>query len=317
MKILFISLLFISAFLNASVIKPFLEIKVKGSAQDIVLDKDDIIIVTDGGYLIRYDTQNKKILKEIHLPQIKDFMGDNIDAKIFSVDYLDGRYIFLSDSGIGGYSNLWVHENNKTKRVIDPSYKGAIIKAKFIDKDHVLLGFLSNEAALFDLKNRKELYRVQLNPSKFSDFDLSDDKTKAAFGCESGVITIIDTKTGKVLKELKGINKDNVYKVSFVKNIVTGAGQDRRGSIYDVNSGRGDFIEGNFLIYATGISPSGKRVAFAMDENNDISVYDLSTKSKLFTLKGQKSTLNSIVFKDEDTIFSASDDDTVMMWKLK
>jgi WD40 repeat protein len=58
-------------------------------------------------------------------------------------------------------------------------------------------------------------------------------------------------------------------------------------------------------------------VAFAIDEQNNIAVYKTSTLSKQYLLKGQKSTLNAIVFIDEDTIVSASDDNTVMLWKLK
>jgi WD40 repeat protein len=317
MKKILITFLILINTLLASIITPALEIKVKGNAQDIILEKDDLIIATDAGKVFRYDVKNKKFIKEISIPTIKDFMGDVIPAKIFSVDFVDGRYMFLSDSGVGGYSNLWIHEDNKTKQIIDPSYKGAIIKARLIDKDHALLGFLGNEASLYDLKNKKELYRFQLSPSKFSDFALNEDKTKAAYGCESGVITVIDVKKGKKIKDLKGINKDNVYKVAFKKDIITGAGQDRRGSFYDLKSGKGSYFEGNFLIYATALSPSAKRVAFAMDENNNITIYNLAKKAKIATLKGQKSTLNSIIFKDEDTIFSASDDDTVMMWKLK
>jgi WD40 repeat protein len=301
----------------ATIIKPNMQIKVEGNAQDIILQNDDLIIATDAGVVIRYDVNDKKVVKKIKIPTIKDFMGDTINAKIFSVDYIDGRYMFLSDSGQGGYSNLWIHENNQTTKIISHEYKGAIIKARLIDKDHVLLGFLGNEAVLYDLKNKKNIYKTQLDPSKFSDFALNEDKTKAAYGCESGAITVIDVKTGKVLKKLEGINKDNVYKVAFNKDIITGAGQDRRGSFYDLRSGKGDFFEGSFLIYATALSPSSKKAAFAMDENNDITIYDLSTKTELNKLHGQKSTLNSIIFKDEDTIFSASDDDTVMMWKLK
>jgi WD40 repeat protein len=315
-KSLLLSFLTLSL-LSASVIKPTIEIKIDGNAKDIIQKGDNLYIASDGGKVLTYDIEKQKIVKEISIPTIKDFMGDVIPAKIFSVDFMDGRYMFLSDSGQGGYSNLWIHEDNKTKKIITPKYKGAIIKARLIDKTHALLGFLGDEAALYDLESKKTIYRVQLDPSKFSDFALNEDKTKAAYGCESGAITVIDVKSGKVIKKLKGINKDNVYKVAFKKGVITGAGQDRRGSFYDLSSGKGDFFEGSFLIYATALSPSAKRAAFAMDENNDITVYDLSTKAKVATLKGQKSTLNSIIFKDEDTIFSASDDDTVMMWKLK
>jgi WD40 repeat protein len=263
-----------------------------------------------------YDYVQKKFLKEVTIPTIKDFMGDVIPASIFSVDYIDGKYLLLSDSGIGGYSNLWIHENNETKQLITPDDKKPLIKARFVDSDHILLGYLSDEAALYDLKTKKELYRVQLSESKFSDFALNEDKSMAAFSCESGVISVINTKSGKIFRVLEGINKDNVYKVDFKKDIVSGAGQDRRGSLYNIRTGKGDFIEGHFLIYATGLSPSAKKVAFAMDEQNNISIYRVSDKSKIALLKGQKSTLNVIVFKDETTLFSASDDNTIMMWKL-
>lgn len=71
------------------------------------------------------------------------------------------------------------------------------------------------------------------------------------------------------------------------------------------------------IIYSTGLSPSGKKVVFAMDEQDDISVYDTSTKSKLAILKGQKSTLNNIIFIDENRLFSSSEDNVVLMWKIK
>ena len=124
-------------------------------------------------------------------------------------------------------------------------------------------------------------------------------------------------KSGKVLKELEGQNVDNVYKVDFKSGMVSAAGQDRRGALYDAKSGKGSYIEGEFLIYATALSPSASKVAFAMDEKNNISIYSTSNKSKMALLKGQKSTLNVVIFKDENVLFSASDDNTIMVWNLE
>ncbi len=317
MKFLFLLLVAVSAALCIETLTPALEIEVDGIAKDMVLRGDRLLIGEDSGRMQVYDYEAKRFLKEVTIPKIKDFMGDTIPAAVFSVDYMEGRYLLLSDSGLGGYSNLWIHENNETKQLISPEDKKPLIKARFVDRDHILLGYLSNEAALYDLKAKKELYRVQLSESKFSDFALNDDRSMAAFSCESGVITVITTKDGKTYRVLEGINRDNVYKVDFKKDIVYGAGQDRRGSIYNIRTGKGDFIEGHFLIYATGLSPDAKRVAFAMDEQNNISIYRTGDKVQIALLKGQKSTLNAIVFKDARTLFSASDDNTVMMWKLK
>jgi WD40 repeat protein len=318
MKKIFIVLFFSIALLQgASLLSPVLEIGVNGTTKDMVLRGNDLLIGTDNGVLQVYDYKSKVFTKTITLPEVQDFMGDMIAPRVYSIDEIDGRYLLLSDSGKGGYANLWIHENDVTTQLISSVDKKAAIKARFINKEQILLGYLSNEAALFDIKSKKELYRIQLSESKFSDFALNEAKTQAVYSCESGVLNIIDTAIGKVIKVLKGLNVDNVYKVDFKQGIVSAAGQDRRASVYDALTGKGEYIEASFLIYATGLSPSAKRVAFAMDEKNNISIYRRSTKEKIAELQGQKSTLNNIIFKDENTLFSSSDDSTVMMWNLK
>jgi WD40 repeat protein len=297
-------------------ITPTSTIEINGTVKDMVLNGDNLVVATDNGHIEVYDTLKKEKIKQINIPNVKDFMGDEIPARVLSTDTIEGRYLLLSDSGKGGYSNLFVYESNLTQ-ILSPSDKEAIIKARFIDKNHVLLGYLSNEVALLDLTTKKEKYRVQLSESKFSDFALNEDRSQVVFSCESGVLNLVDVKTGKVLKKLKSQNVDNVYRVDFKKDTISGAGQDRRGSLYEVSSGKGTYIAGDFLIYATALSPSAKKVAFSMDEKNNISIYNRTSSSKIALLKGQKSTLSVIIFKDENRLFSASDDSTIMVWNLK
>ena len=298
------------------VLPPVGEIAVNGTTKDMVLRGNELIIGTDNGVLQVYNSKTKIFTNTITLPKVKDFLGDMIPARVYSVDKIEERYLMISDSGKGGYANVWIHENNVTTQLLSHSDKLAAVKARFVSKEHVLLGLLSNEAVLFDIENKKELFRVQLSESKFSDFALNEAKTQAVFACESGVLNVIDTKIGKLLKVLKSVNVDNVYKVDFKQGIISGAGQDRRGALYDVAMGTGTYIAGSFLIYATGLSPSAKKVAFAMDEKNNISIYSRSTKSKIVELQGQKSTLNTILFKDENIVFSSSDDSSIMIWNL-
>ena len=306
------------ALMQAAVtLQPVEQIVVEGSAKDMVVENAILYIGTDKGKMQSYDLKQQKFIGAVKFPDIKDFMGDTIPTRVSSLDAMDGRLVMLTDSGIGGYANIWLYENNQSRLLITHKDKRAIVKVRFVDRTHLLFGYLSNEAALFDIQTKKERYRVQLTESKFSDFALNNDRSKAAFGCESGVITVIDTRTGKTIKELQGINKDNTYKVDFKNGTVSAAGQDRIGAVYDLAGGKGEGIKAGFLIYATGLSPSAKRVAFAIDEENDIAVYKRSTLSKQYLLRGQKSTLNSILFINEDTIVSASDDNTVMLWKLK
>lgn len=316
-KILFLYLMSALFLYAVPSVTPLMQIETNGTVKDMVLHDTTLLIATDNGMVQVYDYEQHAFIKNITLPKVKDFAGDTVPARVFSVDKIAQKYLLLSDSGKGGYVNLWISENNKTKQVLRATDKIAAIKARFINKEHILLGLLSNEAVLYDTSKKKELFRVQLSESKFSDFALNESKTQAVFACESGVLNVIDTKTGNILKVLKGMNVDNVYKVDFKQGIVSAAGQDRRGALYDVSTGKGTYIEGHFLIYATAMSPSAKKVAFTMDEQNNITVYNRATKSKIAVLKGQKSTLNTILFKDENILFSSSDDNRVMMWMLK
>ena len=292
-------------------------IEINGTSKDMVLYANHLVIATDMGHIEVHDIVKKQKIKEISLPDVKDFMGDMMPARVMSTDVINDTYLLLSDSGKGGYANLFIHKDKKTELLIDHTAKKPVVKARFIDETHILLGYLGNEVSLFDTKSKTELYKVQLSESKFSDFALNEDKSQVVFSCESGILSVVDVKSGKVLNALQGQNVDNVYKVDFKGGKVSAAGQDRRGALYDAKSGKGSYIEGSFLIYGTALSPSSKKVAFAMDEENNISVYNTSSKSKIALLKGQKSTLNVIIFKDENILFSASDDNTIMVWDLK
>jgi len=317
MKRLLLIFTILTTIVIAKDIAPFLKIDVGAIAKDIALGaKDELVIGTAASELKVYNYRDKKFIKSIKVPKIKDFMGDIIDTRISSVDYFNGKYLLLSDSGIGGYSDLRIDENNQTKDIFTEKDKLPLVKAKFIDDTHILLGFLSNEVALYDYKAKKFVYRKQLSESKFSDFALNLNRDLAAFACESGEITVLEPKSGKVIKVLRGINLDNVYKVDIKKDTVVGAGQDRRASWYNIKTGKGDYIQAKFLIYATALSPDASKAAFALDENSNITIVNLSTKSKTAILKGQQSTLNTIIFKDNNTLFSASDDNSVIMWKL-
>jgi len=316
MKIFF-TLVFMSLSLHATpILTPTWQLDVNASVKDMVLHDNTLVIGTDNGTLKVYDLKAKEFSKIISLPKVKDFVGDLMPPKVFSVDTVDNTYVLLSDSGEGGYVNVWIDENNKTTQIISAKDKKVIVKVRFVDTTHLLFGYLSNEVALYDIKSHKELYRVQLSESKFSDFALNETKEQVVFACESGVLNVVDVATGKIVQVLKGQNLDNVHMVDFKQETVSAAGQDRRGAMYDVTTGKGSYIASDFFIYATGLSPSTNIVAFTMNEDNIITVFNRNSKSKIAELKGQHSTLNSIQFQNEHTIFASSNNSIVMMWKI-
>ena len=317
MKVLLSMLLLALSLHAAPVLTPTWQLDINASVKDMILHNGTLVIGTDNGTLEVYNLKEKQFTKTISLPSVKDFMGDLMPPKVFSVDTTDSKYVLLSDSGEGGYVNVWVNIEDKTTQIISAKDKKVIVKVRFVDSAHLLFGYLSNEVGLYDLTKNKELYKVQLSESKFSDFALNESKKQAVFACESGVLNVIDTQTGKIVKVLKGQNLDNVHMVGFRHEVVTTAGQDRRAAIYNVPTTKGTYISSDFFIYATGISPSANRIAFSMHEDNTITVYNRNTKSKIVELKGQNSTLNSILFEDENTVFASSNNSIIMKWEIK
>lgn len=290
-------------------------IQAGGNVQQIALVDGKIIAGTSVGTLEMYKLSDATKLSTITFPNIKDFTGDEVAPKIFSVDMIDNTLLAVVQASSGA-RELYLVEEGKPKVLIDAHANLFISKAKFVDKNRILVALLSNELLLWDVKNKKEIYRIQPNPSHFSDFALNETKTMVASSCESGEITLFEALSGKIIKVLKGGNVDNVYKVDFKKDVVLCAGQDRRGIVYNVQNGSYERFDGSFLIYAGALSPSLKWGAFAFNEQNDIVLFDLVTKSKAHTLKGQRSTLNTIVFASEKELVSSSDDQFIMIWRL-
>ncbi len=311
-----VAFLFVASCLFA--LSPTKVIKADGNVIDIIYENSHIFVGTDNGHIEIYDINSSKLKEKIAFTKIKDFSGELINPKIFSIDKIKNEELFLAVvQGESFYRKLFLIKNSKPIELIELDKKLMIKKAKFIDKEHILIALISNEIILFNVQNKKFIYKKQLSQSQFSDFSLTFDKDKAALSEESGVVNILNTKNGKIITKLEDGNVDNIYKIDFKNGKVLTAGQDRRAILYDVKSKQHERYNASFLIYACALSKSAKYGAFAINQDNDIAVFNFQTKEKIATLKGQKSTLNSIVFIDDTHLVSGSDDKYIMIWSLK
>ena len=314
MKLFLFLSLFTSVLLSAALV-PERTIETAGTVQHIALVEGKIIAGTSAGTLEVYQLSDATKLSQTKFSNIKDFTGDEVAPKVFSVDML-GNTLLAVVQASNGARELYLVEEGKPKVLIDATANLFISKAQFVDKKHILVALLSNEIFLWDIQTKKEIYRIQPSSSHFSDFALNETKSRVASACESGEITLFDVLSGKITQVLKGGNVDNVYTVDFKKDKVLCAGQDRRGIVYTLQNSTYERFDGSFLIYAGALSPSVTLGAFAFNEQNDIVVFDLATKAKVHTLKGQKSTLNTIIFATEKELVSSSDDQFIMIWRI-
>ena len=309
---LFLSLFFLSLSLFA--LEPTKTYKADGTVVDMKIDNNLLYVATDAGSVDIFDIKTTKKVKKIEVEKIKDFVGDEVDSKVYSVDVLDKSILVLSQTS-GGFRRVDIHVNGKRERVIDAKDYMAIAKAKFLDKNTIILALLSNEIISFDITTKQKNWIFQASGGKFSNFVLDEKREKIVIADESGDLKIHSTKDGKFIKELSGKNLDNVYQVDMKNGVIATAGQDRRVVIYKPFSAY--YKISPFLIYGVGLSPSGKRVAYSSDENNNVTIFDTTTKEDLVQLTGNKMILTGIVFLNENELFVSSDDSVINFYKVK
>ena len=261
------------------------------------------------------------------LPLVKDYFDNDFAPRVFDITTFDGKTLFvLSEASRGGKQILKISAMQEAEVIYQTTTSPKRIIA--FDKDKLVVGFLSNEIGLFDIKNANFIYMSHPSLAGFSDlcvnapFIFSTD--------ESGIVNVLNVSNGELLARLENINKDTNYQIASARDKILTAGADRQMGVYTFSTQpqnstqKAQFslknaasIKSHFLIYAVGISPQANFGAFSKNEQNDIGVIHLPTMREIYTLKGTTSLINSIIFYDEKTIISGSDDKSMIIWQLK
>lgn len=310
----FIFLIFLICSLNATELTPNSKLVADGGVTDLVINNSKIYVGTTASSVIIFDLKTLKFENRITLPKIKDFMGDIVNSKVYSIDVLNNKVLILSQGENGG-RKLDIYENGKLTNIISDKKRAFIARAKFIDENRVIFSLLSNQLFLYDLKKGKNIYSKQISQSRFSYFSLDENKSKILIADESGNLKLFDVNSGKLLKEFKNQNLDNVFQVDFKNNKIITAGQDRRAVFYSTYNTY--YKESNFLIYSCALNKDATLGAYSSNENNDVTIFDTTSQKNLWKLTGNKMTLSKILFINDNEILVGSDDKNINYYKLK
>lgn len=298
--------------LNAAT-PPSAVIKTDALISDMVVSEGKIYAATDGEGVNIFDLNSFKKLSTLHIPNIKKSTGESYSPKIFSVDHYKNSTVLVSESG-SDFRNVYLVRDGKTVKIIDNGRGLLIRKIRFVDENRLILGLSGDTVVLMDIAKNTLVYQIQAGGGVFRDLALSPSKSLVAVADESGEITMLDVKSGRHVKTLRGINVDNINRIDYKQNIILSAGQDRRVGVY--RAGESYFIETEFFVYAVGLSPSAMRGVYTDGTENELQVFDTATKAKTSRLRGGEVIFDTLIFLDEHRLIGAGEENKIYYWRI-
>jgi len=315
MKI-FISLLFFLFVINifAKDIAPYKYINASDAVSDFVKADNTIIVGTREGIIDIYDFKKEKIIDKIVLEKQTSILGDEVGVLIMSVDYLDGTLVFLTRK-LDTLGELYIYKDKKLVKLIETSQHITLQKVKFVDLQRVIINTMGNELILFDIKEKKFLYRKQLNMASFSDFALSEDKKYLFSADETPLVNKIEVKSGKIVETYEKANKRDISSIDYKNGMLLSGSKDQQLALYKTPD-QYKTSKGDFFINSVALNPDASKAAFTKNERDEISVIDTQTLKETHLLRGHKTTIIKLDFFAPNELISADKANRLIFWKF-
>ncbi|EDP6892779.1 WD40 repeat domain-containing protein [Campylobacter lari] len=287
------------------------ELKLDSNLNALKLADNSLLIGLDNGEIKQYFLKDKKMQKITQLDKIKNFYEENLSPRIYSIDYLNGAILILSEGDFGS-KKLYVYKN-KQLLSYDLANDGAK-KALFLDDNTVLLALLGSNIELFDLKTKSVVKNFTFSSSSLSDVVLNEAKTQLVVGFESGELMLFDVKKWQKIKSYKNIHKDNIYQLDFKNTIIASCSTDRKLGI--VQNDQEKNIERDFLIYTCALNENGSIAAFGDNEKNIIELVNTKNLKTIKRFQNKDFLLEYLIFLNEHELISAGYEDKIIFWSI-
>lgn len=287
------------------------ELKLDSNLNALKFADNSLLIGLDNGEINQYFLKDKKMQKITQLDKIKNFYEENLSPRIYSIDYLNGAILILSEGDFGS-KKLYVYKN-KQLLSYDLANDGAK-KALFLDDNIILLALLGSNIELFDLKTKNVVKNFTFSSSSLSDVVLNETKTQLVAGFESGELMLFDVKKWQKIKSYKNVHKDNIYQLDFKSAIIASCSTDRKLGI--VQNDQEKNIERDFLIYTCALNENGSIVAFGDNEKNIIELVNTKNLKTIKKFQNKDFLLEYLIFVNEHELISAGYENKIIFWSI-
>lgn len=310
---IFIGFLFIME-IFAKDIAPYRYINASEAVSDFIKKENTLVIGTREGIIDIYNFKEEKPIDKIVLEKQTNIFGEKVGLLIISVDYLDDTLVFATRN-LETLGELYLYKDKKLLKLIDAFSHISLQKVKFVDANTLIINTMGNELILFDIKEKKFLYRKQLNSASFSDLTLSEDKKYLFTADETPLINKIEIRSGNIVEIYEKANKRDISSIDYKNGLLLSGGKDQQIVLYKTPN-QYKMLKGDFFINSVALSPNAERAAFTKNDKDEISVLETNSLKETYMLKGHKTTIIKIDFYAPNELISADKANRLMVWKL-
>ncbi len=239
----------------------------------------------------------------------------------------DGSIIASGDSA--NKIKLW-HVNSGKKIRIIKAHQGfftGVYCLKFSREDQIIVSAGGDKTVKLSDVNTGKLIRTLKNHNKLIRcLDISPDGKLIVSASVDGTAIIWELNTGKILKILDAFDIGRSVAFSPDGQIIATGSDNNTIKLWEVISGQEICtldsenwtkylnFSANWVRYVI-FSPNGEILA-TTNYSGDIKLWDINTKQEISTLTGHLAKVNSLAFSpDGQTLFSASKDQTIKIWR--
>ncbi|WP_457592240.1 WD40 repeat domain-containing protein [Hydrogenimonas sp.] len=309
-----ILLLLLSSVLHCRDIAPAAVFTASGTVSDFAVEGGKLFIGTDRGVVDVFDIEKGRLLYQIPLDPVKDATGEKMAARILSVDTRNGSLLILS-IGENGFRDIWIYKNFTLHKVVGGSRKLFVKEARFFGGTDVIAGTFGSRVARYGIEEGYEVFNAKASQSTMGDMVLIDGGERLVVSDEAGKIRLMETKSGRILREIPSKHLDKVHHLAYAKGVLVSGGHDRRVGIH-AKEVTAYYLRTEFPVFCVGISPDAKTGLFSSGDEQVLQLFDIKSGKLTDRLVGHRALINQIKFIDSCTLLSSERGSRVLLWHI-